>query len=397
MRDQALRVALAALALAAAFGLGRLTAQTRGAGDSDPGDVASFRQALADENELTRTRRMSAFLEHLSTGNLDDARGALVERQLGVSANEVRLFMLAWARFDAAGAFAWALAQPASWRPTLAKEAIYAFAFRDPQGALRALESAEDAPERERLRGSLVAAWARGPDKAGLQAYLSALPPGRERDRYLFWLVGETAKAGPEAVIAWVDAIPDGASNDLARAAFPLAAGAIANADAARAAAWYESHRGDARAAGSLEVIARRWATRHDPPALFAWLESLGDLGERDTERRRAFGTAFRLWHEADRGAASAWLREQPSRPALDPALAAFARETASVDPTDSFAWADRIADAELRRRTRTAVARTWLRKDPAAARAWLATHGAEGDGVVDASADTDERDPRGR
>jgi hypothetical protein len=368
----ATRAALGALALAAAFGLGRLCG--RGAGGEDPADVASFRRALEDEDQLTRTRRMSAFLEHLSPENLPAAQAALLERQVGVSAEEVRVFMLAWARFDAPGAFAWAQVQPAEWRPTLAKEAIYAWGFRDPQGALRALEAIDDAALQKRLRASLVSAWARSPNKAGAMAYLSELRPEEGRDRFLFWLAGETAKGGPEAVIRWTESIPDDAPNDLKRAVFPMAAGAVAHADAARAAEWYEAHRGDPYSAGSLEVIARRWVTYHDPPALFAWLESLGDLGERAAERGRAVALAFRLWLERDREAASAWLRSEAPRPALDPVVATFAREIAATDPTDAFAWSERIQDESLRHGARVAAARIWLRHDPAAARAWLET-----------------------
>src|SRR5262249_18525548 len=182
LNHPALRVALLALALALAFGLGRLG--SRSASDApDPLDVASFRQALAEEDELTRLRRMSAFLERLSPGNLVPARAALVEEQIRVGSDEVRIFMLAWARFDAPGAFAWAQAQPEEWRPTLTREAIYAWGFRDPRGALAALEEIEDATTRGRLRSSLVSAWARSPDKAGLLAYLSALPPEQRADR----------------------------------------------------------------------------------------------------------------------------------------------------------------------------------------------------------------------
>ena len=373
MQNPALRVALAALALALAFALGRLGG--RSGGDApDPRDVASFRQALAEEDELTRLRRMSAFLEHLSPGNLAEAQAALVEKQSGVGPDEVRIFMLAWARFDAPGAFAWAQAQPAEWRPTLAREAIYAWGLRDPQGALGALEGIEDARMRDRLRSGLVSAWARSPDQAVLLAWLSELPPelGRDRDRYLSRLVAETAKGGPDAVIAWAEAIPDDASGDLKREAFRLAAGAVARADAARAAGWYEAHRDDPDSAGSLEVIARRWVAYHDPPALFEWLDSLAERGPRDAERRRALALGIRLWMEADRDAASAWLRSQTPRPALDPALAVFARETAERDPTDAFEWAELIDDESLRHRTRVAAARIWLRRDPAAAEAWL-------------------------
>ena len=363
------RVGLPALALALAFALGRLG--SRGGDATDPRDVASFRQALAEEDELVRLRRMSAFLEHLSPGNLAEARAALVEKQTGVGPDEVRLFMLAWARFDAPGAFDWAQAQPAAWRPILTREAIQAWGSRDPQGALAALEGIEDAGTRDRLRSSLVSAWARSPDKAGVLAYVSALPPERGRDSYLAQLVAETAKGGPEAVIAWAEAIPDDAPGDFKRAAFRLAAGAVAHADTARAAGWYEAHRDDPYSAGSLEVIARRWVA-DDPPALFDWLESLTERGPRDAERRRALALGIRLWIEADRNAASAWLRSQTPRPALDPALAVFAREIAERDPTDAFEWAELIDDESLRHRTRVAAARIWLRRDPAAAEAWL-------------------------
>jgi len=172
----------------------------------------------------------------------------------------------------------------------------------------------------------------------------------------------------------------------LGRAALPMAVGVLAYADPARAAAWYEAHRGDAYSAGSLAPIARGWARRRDPAPLFAWLESLGDLGDRDPERRDAVAVGFRRWLGNDRQAAAAWIRTQSPRPALDPALAAFASEMAATDPTDAFEWSERIGDESLRRRTRIGVARTWLRLDPAAAHAWLATS--------DLAGESDQREP---
>src|SRR5262249_49472144 len=209
--------------------------------------------------------------EHLSPGNLVPARAALVEKQISVGSDEVRIFMLAWVRFDAPGAFAWAQAQPEEWRPTLAREAIYAWGFRDPRGALAALEEIEDATTRGRVRWSLVSAWARSPDKAGLLAYLSALPPEQraDRDRYLFRLVAETAKGGPDAVIAWTEAIPDDAPGDLKRAAFRLAAGAVAPADATRPAGWDAAHPGDPYSPGPPPVIAPPRGPHPHPPPLF--------------------------------------------------------------------------------------------------------------------------------
>jgi hypothetical protein len=334
--------------------------------------VSSFEAALATRDELERAQRMSAFLQGMSAEDLPGALQALETRNIGVTREEVRLFMLAWSRFDPQGAFAWARAWPTQWSTVLMEQAIYAWGFRDAPAALRALEAVEDAELQTRLRQSLLEGWLHGDDRTGASAYIADLSNPRQRGRLAFLLAAETMRDGPEAVMRWAEAVPETAPNDFKRGAFYHAATLVAREDPERAAEWFEAHRRDAYSAGSLETIARGWAQHHDPAPLFDWLRKLPSEDERSGERGEAIGAGFRVWLEQDPSAAEAWLSTELPDPALDPALVELVRVHAPASPAHALAWAARIDDEALRRSTTLRSARSWRRRDPLAAQAWL-------------------------
>ena len=106
---------LAILALLAGFGLGRLTAPST---DPELSTLASFRRALEDPDWLTRSYRFSGFLQGLSPENLPEALEAVVPQLPWLTTtDELRVFMLAWARFDAPGALEQALSWPRPFQP----------------------------------------------------------------------------------------------------------------------------------------------------------------------------------------------------------------------------------------------------------------------------------------
>jgi hypothetical protein len=359
-----------ALTVVAAFGLARLTGPPRERSDLEA--VDSFRQALADPDPLTRSYRMSAFLQGLDPDGLPAALEALETNNVGVTREEVRLFMLAWSRFDAPGAFAWSRAWPTQWKDTLMAEAMYAWGFRNAPAALREVDAVDDPQLQARLRSSLFEGWLQSPDRAGASEYIAAISDPRRRRRLAFLLAAETMRDGPEAVMRWAEDVPEDAPNDFKQGAFYLAATLVAREDPRRAAEWFEAHRARPYSAGSLEGIALRWAEHHDPPALFDWLRSLSSEGERGSEPADAVAAGFRIWLGKSPEQAEAWLSSRLPDPALDPAIAELARARAQSSPASALEWAARIQDEARRRRSVVRAGRTWRRQDPEAARAWL-------------------------
>jgi hypothetical protein len=359
-----------ALSVGAAFALGRVWAPGAGNGLGTP---SSFREVLAERDELSRSYRMSAFLQGLGPEELPAAREALEQDNIGVTREEVRLFMLAWSRFDAPGAFAWARAWPTQWQNTLMEQAIYAWGFRDARAALRELETVEDAEQRALLHRALLEGWLHSPERKGASEYIAALPDPRQRGRLAFLLAGETMRDGTEAVMGWAESVPEEAPNDFRRGAFRLASGLVAREDPKQAAAWFEAQRMHPWSAGALEGIARSWAEYHDPPALFEWLAGLPAAeGERAGEIREATLAGFRVWVGRAPDAAEAWLSSRLPDAGLDPAIAELVRVRSQTSPASAVEWAARIGDETQRKRSTRLAARAWQRQDPDAARAWL-------------------------
>lgn len=371
-------VSLWILTAAGAFAAGRLLAP--GAGEPASPAVASLEDALGTPDELERAHRVIGFLRAMGPADLPEARRTLEEASLEVTPEQLRLFMLAWSRFDATGAFAWALTLPAERSEKLMEQAIYAWGFRDGPAAVRGLEAVEDSELRKRLRRPLAEGWIHGADRAGATGYVATIENPRQRGRLTFLLAADTMRDGPEALIRWADSVPETAPNDFKRAAFHQAATLLARENPRRAAAWFEEHRMHPYSAGTPEGIAVRWSDHHDPPALFDWLRSLPADGERASERADAISAGFRVWVQRDRGQAEEWLAAELPDPALDPAIVELVRLHTRTSPESALEWAARIDDAKLRRNAMVRAGRGWRRRAPQAFDAWLSASDLPGD-----------------
>jgi hypothetical protein len=319
---------------------------------------------------LTRTQKFAAAVELLDEGNIDASVATFEAQRDGVTAFEVRLFMFAWSRFDPAGAFAWASDRQGRWQGTLENAAIYAWGFREPEAAVRALDALES-KRHDELRTSLVNGWARSGDTAGLTEYLFSRPAGRERARFIGLLLAELIQHehGPAEVRAWAEGIPEDSPAKVT--AFLKAGGSLAQNDPKNAVAFFQAHQSHAYAQSALRTIALRWVDHHDPRDLFAWLEELPP----SPARSDAVDAGFTRWLTHRPNAARAWLRESERGEALDPAVAVFARETARASAPRAVEWADGIHDPTLRRRVLARILRQWVAADRKAARTWMMTH----------------------
>ena len=357
------------VSIAAAFALGRYADLDRPAAL----DVDGLGAALQERDAVSRLHALSGYLQQLGPENLDAAREVLVANQVGLSREEIRLFMLAWSRFDPSGAYGWAAAYPTRWRTQLMGEALYAWGFRDGPAALRAVEAIEDEDLVLRLRPLVMEGWLGSGEREAASAYVASVSDPKRRRRLTFALAGETLRDGPAAVRAWAESIQDDAPNGFKQGAFYHAASALARDDPRGAGAWFVAHRDAWYSQGSLDVIARKWAAHHDPVAAFAWLEGLPAAeGERASELSTAMEGAFRTWLHADAKSAEAWLTSALPDPRLDGAIAELVRTTAQKAPAHAADWAARIEDPNQRRRSFQIVGRNWLSSDPAAARSWL-------------------------
>jgi hypothetical protein len=368
---------LGVFALGVGIAIGALMAGPGAMGLGAP--TPSLEAALREENLLVRSQMLGQFLDTLGPANLEDALEVLHANRVGVTDQELRVFMLAWGRFDAPGAFQWAQAQDSDWSGRLKNAALYGWGFRDPHAAVAELETLPPSGGRQGspLLTELMSGWRVNGDVDGLTAYLISMPSVRQRETITSHLLAQIGKAGPEAVIAWANAIPENAPRGFKRIAFNRGVGAVAKVDPRLGASWFEENREKGFSEGSLGVIARRWIDHHQPADLFVWLGGLPPLpGEAfDGERSGATGQAMKWWLRRDSDAALAWLDAQdPIPPEYDPAIASLAQFLVKKTPDVSVYWADRIQDPELRSSTLIKSLGRWRRRDPAAADEWIAT-----------------------
>ncbi len=366
---KATRLVLLGAALAAAAGLGRLSAPRPGR--EDPATLDSFRRALEDRDWLTRSYRFHAFLQRLGPEELPEALEALERRRPWLGQDELRAFMLAWTRFDAPAAFERALAWPGRSQRTAAGAAIYAWAFHDPEAATRALDAVDDAQLRNFLRTRLVAGWARSEHKESANRYVASLSEGAQRDSFAGMLARELNEEGAEAVMRWADGTPDVVPS-YKETVFRKACAALAATDPEAAVRFAAAHAGRSYAGRATAVIAGRWASQ-DPQAALAWLRGTPSGAERDG----AIADAFGQWLKLSSAQAEEWLRTVTPAAELDPAVRVLVRRTNQQgSPEEAVTWAKRIQDAALRDEVIVALGRAWLRQQPRAAESWLARSG---------------------
>jgi hypothetical protein len=297
----------------------------------------------------------------------------LVDRRMGIVPEEVRLFMLAWARFDAPGAYAWASEGPAGWQETLTDQAIYAWAYYDGPAAMSAAEETEGPKRIEALKQQALNGWMRSDDKHGVTDYIANYPDGKRRGRLYFLLGGEVAmREGNDAAMRWVEALPDDSPNNLKRGVFGVVAKIVAGDDPLRAADWFVAHRTRPYSGKALDGIMRRWVQNQDPLAAFEWLLALSSDGLRAQDRGNAIKAGFRKWIQLDREAAQSWLLSALPNPALDPAVLEALKILLQKDPGAAIAWAQRLDDEALRHSESVRVGIRWRGKDSEAFDDWL-------------------------
>jgi hypothetical protein len=328
-------VIFVALALALGFSLGRTTAPVL---ENELASVASFKQALEDPNWLTRSYRFSSFLVGLNPENLPEALEALEPHLPWLLTDEFRVFMLAWARFDAIGAFEQAQAWPPQIRRNAGAAAMYAWGFLNPLEAVRALSTVEDASLQEFWGGRLLAGWTHGEYRDTASDYISKLPEGQIRLAYLGTLAWEISKEGPEAVMRWADGVP----NDPPRfkqAVFLKATSTLAGVDAPLTAHWLSGHLDHDYVDDALMIAAGSWVT-NDGPAAMKWLTGLPPGKKRDT----AVKSGFRVWFNRSPREAESWLKSVSPEYAVDPAVRFMVERNRDKRPGVARKWAARLA-----------------------------------------------------
>jgi hypothetical protein len=252
--------------------------------------------------------------------------------------DEFRMFMFAWSRFDPRGAFEHAQSWPLQIRRNAGGAAMYAWGFRNPLAAVQELSTVESAELQEFWAARLLAGWAHGEYRDSASEYIATMPAGLTRQACLVTLAWEISKESPEAVMRWVEGVPDDPPR-FKQDVFLKATQTLAGADAASTARWVQGHLDRDYAGNALLIVATSWAMS-DAPAAMSWLTGL----PADSKREAAVRAGFRVWFHHSPKDAERWLKSASPAPAVDPPVRVMVERTRDEKPAASRRWAQRIA-----------------------------------------------------
>jgi len=355
------------LALVGAFELGART----GSGARSWGSSGSLEDAVAIRHPIHRSFAISRSLRTLDTARLPETVRTVEDARFWFTEQDHYLLMDAWVPIAPDAATDWALARP---RPLdrRAKAALAdALGFHNPARATALIRSLGLSDEAEALHEHMVQGWARSEAHDSLASYIERLDPGRPRQRAIEALISEILKRGPDALIAWADAIPLDAERQWKRITFRKSVGAMARVDAPRTALWLDLHLGRRYAANSVKILALTWI-QSDPAAAMDWLATLDE----EYATKKLVKRCFSGWATRDKRAAEAWALDAPWTSTLDPVFRVVVRRHFDRDPAQAMRWAHRIRDRDTRLRILASTGRAWWRADPDAFMAWLPESG---------------------
>jgi hypothetical protein len=365
-----MKVILAALwlaTLAAAYGAGHFAAT--GSRTSSVTSLESFENALAERDLIERSYGYSAFVRNMTEDQLPEAIEAFEAGRMWLSEEEMRLFLLAWARYDAPGAFERVNGWTEGNREMAQAAAVYAWALNDPIAASEAVNGVQSRFAQARLRIELVNGWSASSEKWALGEWIATLPDGDAKQRFMGALSRGLLRDGPEELIAWVESVPAEPDPNFKNLAALKAMNTLAHKHYLRAAEWIDANADQECARNAGAVVVRHWS-RADPKAALDWGLEFSD----ETQRDRAVGYAFPAWLEAEPEVAEAWLEARVPSAALDSAVRIMVRHTMSTSFEGAMVWAEKIENPQKRGSSVVDLAQKWHRQDTEAAEAWMAS-----------------------
>lgn len=280
-----------------------------------------------------------------------------------------------WTNQDPIAAYEEGLAaawiEPDVWAATVVRE----WARLAPEAALRKVREVNQAGGDEGWTRTLVLALVRGwfdgdRDPRPLIDLTRTLPIGRPQKEVLDVLFYRTMeKRGWPSVIEIVEGLPDSADRNFKRDAFKRLATVLAAEEPLLAVEWIGRHVDGPYGEHLQRRVGRRWA-HDDGQAALTWAMSLPEVEAKDAVVQEA----FRGWNSADVDAAARWIDAQESVPRLEgPLRMSILGRAERRGPALAMARVEALPESAFRARLVEDVARIWLRKDAAAAEAWLA------------------------
>lgn len=358
---------LSILLVSGAYLLGRQSASQ--SIDVGSATLDSLELAMREPSRVEGRYSFAAYMNGLNADNLEQTLKVIESSGRRLSSFELELLMLAWCKFDPAGAFERALLDTTRDGRRAVGAATYAWATYDPVAARSALLGLGGDRLEDFLLGRFLAGWVDGGGLAGATEFARETPPGPGRQFLTGVIATQLSERSAADAIAWAEAAPAG--DGFKKLAFNKTTAALSRTAPAAAAAWLERHVDAPYADGCTWVLAWNWVESAPKPT-FEWLATLPP----GARRAEAVRKAFAYWREADAEAAEDWLGAQSPSMTLDPAIHIVVAEQLEESPAAAINWTRRIYDKGRRERMMVKVGKIWMREDPEAAKQWLSTSG---------------------
>jgi len=329
---------------------------------------SSVSRVLQDNDPVARMTALTEMLQNLTPENAAVMVEAFDNMPEGFDRGwEKNLLLHAWAKVDGEGAIEYATGnnRRGGWGGQMAAYSVLSgWATNDPAGAEEWARAKTDNKDNGYLVGVI-----HGVARNNLQAATDLtydLPYGRNRGRAVDALVNGYFQKGASAAANWARNLP-GEDERLKAGITTRVVGKLAKSDPLTSAGLAMTlPEGESRQK-AIEEVADEWS-EEAPARAASWVDDLQD----PTLRSEAMTEVVGNWAREDPEATAAWLNSYERTPEMDKPFERFARSIANENPESAMIWANQIQNDKRREDALGRLANDWLKRDPAAARAFL-------------------------
>ena len=310
---------------------------------------SDFQDRIKSSNPVVRLLAFAQLLEDGTPQSIEQARGIYEKLPEGPQRfSELRMLAYSWGQSDPQSALEWAQKLDGFDQRLGTGSVLDSWARYDSAGAIAWAKENFEGEENPYYIG-IISGMSEN-DLIGASELMTALPYGRVRGRAASILVEKTWQMGEDVAIHFADNLPEGSIQNFA---FGEIAKKIAKDDLGRAVQWVEKMEESEVKVQVSEDVAERWA-RESPVEAAEWVSQMPE-GEARSESMEEVVTQ---WARKDPTATAEWLNQFPSGELMDEPIQRFVREIARKDPDSAMTWAQSIVDEERRKRTEADVER---------------------------------------
>lgn len=310
---------------------------------------SDFQDRIKSSNPVVRLLAFAQLLEDGTPQSIEEARGIYEKLPEGPQRfSELRMLAYSWGQSDPQSALEWAQKLDGFDQRLGTGSVLDSWARYDSAGAIAWAKENFEGEENPYYIG-IISGMSEN-DLIGASELMTALPYGRVRGRAASILVEKTWQMGEDVAIHFADNLPEGSIQNFA---FGEIAKKIAKDDLGRAVQWVEKMEESEVKVQVSEDVAERWA-RESPVEAAEWVSQMPE-GEARSESMEEVVTQ---WARKDPTATAEWLNQFPSGELMDEPIQRFVREIARKDPDSAMTWAQSIVDEERRKRTEADVER---------------------------------------